>query len=215
MRPHLARNLLAVLTLLPAATPVLAQEESDLREFRVGMPVSELPEIGYTGFTCGQEPERKIDGWSGWRACPPDEAGLRAVGFRYDDRTNELARIDEDAAGTYVGGHPVLLALLIGEDARVEGLRIETDPEARLYLRKKAFLFGQQVKARFGEEGWRCVEREPGADEAPVGGMLIKEHCEKTTASRRYVLDRELFRRTGEPLRDFVGGTQLTIRRVG
>lgn len=215
MRPHLARNLLVVLAVLPAATSVLAQEESDLREFRVGMPVSELPKAGYTGFTCAQDPERKIEGWSGWRACPPDEAGHRAVGFRYDDRTNELARIDEDAAGTYVGGHPVLLALLIGEDARVEGLRIETDPKARLYLRKKAFLFAQQVKARFGEEGWRCVEREPGADEAPVGGMLIKEHCEKTTASRRYVLDRELFRRPGATLRDFVGGTQLTIRRAG
>jgi hypothetical protein len=109
----------------------------------------------------------------------------------------------------------VLLSLLIGEDERVEGLRIVTDPKARLYMRKKAFLFASQVKARFGEEGWRCVEARPGADEAPVGGMFIKEHCEKTTATRRYVLDRELFRHPGESLRDFVGGTQLTILRAG
>jgi hypothetical protein len=179
------------------------------------MAVADLPEAGYTDFACAQDPERKLEGWSDWQSCPPDDAGLRAVHFEYDDSTNELARIDEDAAGTHVGGHPVLLSLLIGADARVEGLRIATDPKARLYMRKKAFLFASQVKARFGEEGWRCVEAQPGTDETPVGGMFIKEHCEKTTATRHYVLDRELFRRSGAALRDFVGGTQLTILRAG
>ena len=117
--------------------------------------------------------------------------------------------------GTKVGGHPVLI-LTPDRRGRAGGLaRIETDPQARLYLRKKAFLFAGQVKARYGEEGWRCIEPEPGADEGPVGGVLVKEHCEKATANRRYLLDRELFRRAGDPLKDFVGGTQLTIRRAG
>lgn len=219
MRRHPARDLptaalLAALALLLGAA-VRAEEENDLREFRVGMPVSGLPATGYTGFACANESERELAGWSGWRECPADAAGLRAVGFRYDDRESDLARIDEDEAGTKVAGHPVLLSLLIGEDARVEGLRIETDPKARLYARKKAFLFARQVMARFGEEGWRCTRREPAAGEIPVGGMFIKEHCEKTTPTRRFLLDRELYRREGEALRDFVGGTQLTILRAG
>lgn len=221
MRPHPPRELGAVALALaalalPLGTAAAAEEdENDLREFRVGMPVSELPATGYVGFACAAEPEHQLAGWADWRECPADGAGLRAVSFRYDDRESDLARIDEDEAGTKVAGHPVRLALLIGEDARVQGLRIETDPEARLYLRKKAFLFARQVKARFGEEGWRCTEQPPASGEIPVGGMFIKEHCEKTTATRRYLLDRELYRHEGEPLRDFVGGTQLTILRAG
>lgn len=218
MRPNLRRDLPAALTVLILLAPGMAahgQEENELREFAVGMAAAALPPQGYAGFSCAAEPARELAGWSDWRSCPPDDAGLRAVRFRYDDRFSDLARIDEDEAGTKVGGHPVLLTLLIGDQAEVEGLQIETDPKARLYLRKKAFLFGRQVMARFGEEGWRCTESEPGSGEAPVGGVFIRQHCEKTTATRRYVLDRELFRREGEALKDFVGGTRLTILRAG
>ena len=51
--------------------------------------------------------------------------------------------------------------------------------------------------------------------EQPVGGVFIHEHCEKTTESRRYLLDRELFRDPSKDLRDFTNATQLTILRAG
>ena len=156
-------------------------------------------------------PERKLSGWSEYGQCPADRMGLHGVGFRYDDSTNELARINDDAQGTKIAGQPVLLALLIGDDARVDGLRIETDPKARLYAYKKAFLFGQQVKARYGQEGWSCTNAPPAADERPVGGVFVKEHCEKTTATRRFLLDRQLFRHADQDLKKFTDGTQLTI----
>jgi len=186
-------------------------EPNDLREFRVGMRVSELPATGYIGLTCTDAPERTLSGWSEYGKCPADPAGFHSVSFRYDDSKNELARINEDARGTKIAGQPVLLALLIGEDARLDGLRIETDPKARLYAYKKAFLFGQQVKARYGPEGWKCTNAKPSGDEQPVGGVFVKEHCEKTTATRRLVLDRQLFRHAGEDLKKFTDGTQLTI----
>lgn len=214
-RRTLARPFLALLALavLPAAAG--AAEDTDLREFRVGMPVSALPATGYKDLACAAQPDRALSGWADWRSCPVDPTGLHAVSFRYDDAFNDLKMIDEDEVGTKVGGHPVLLQLLIGDDARVDGLRIDTDPKARLYLRKKAFLFGRQVMERFGEEGWRCTEDQPAAGEEPLGGVFLKEHCEKTTPSRRYVLDRQLYRRSGEELRDFVGGTQFAILRNG
>jgi copper(I)-binding protein len=208
-RPALRAAALAPLLVSALGLPALA-EGNDLREFRVGMPVAALPAQGYEGFTCAASGQ-PVAGWADWRTCPPDPSGLRAVAFRYDDRLNPMARLSDDAEGTKVGGHPVVLALLVGEDAIVRGLRIETDDGARLCLRKKAFLLANQVKERYGEEGWRCDARAPGAGEEPVGGVFVKEHCEKTADGRRYLLDHQLFRRAGTPLKDFVGATQLTI----
>jgi len=48
-----------------------------------------------------------------------------------------------------VAGHPAILTLLIDDNGHVTGLQIETDPKARLYVRKKAFLLG----LRFGRLG--------------------------------------------------------------
>jgi hypothetical protein len=110
-----------------------------------------------------------------------------------------------------VGGHPVQLSLLIGEDGSVDGLRIETDPAARLFLRKKAFLLGPQAMARYGQEGWTCTQGEPTPDEQPVGGVFIKEHCEKRTPTRHFIIDRALFRHPGQELQDFVGTTRITV----
>ena len=89
--------------------------------------------------------------------------------------------------------------------------RAASDPAARLYLRKKAFLFGEQVKARFGGAGWTCASQDPAADQEPVGGVFLNEHCEKTTAARKLTLDRALFRRAGQDLKDFVSRSRLEI----
>lgn len=200
------------------AVPLARAEENDLREFRIGMSVAELPTSGYLGLVCADAPkgasERTLRSWQDYRQCPTEPSGLRAVGFRYDESANPLAKVNGLYEGTKVGGHPVLLTLLIGDD-RVEGLVIETDPAARLYLRKKAFLFGEQVKARYGEQGWACTEGQPSADEEPVGGVFLKEHCEKTTSTRRLVLDRALFRRAGQDLKDFVSRSRLEILEPG
>ena len=51
-----------------------------------------------------------------------------------------------------VAGHPAILTLLIDDTGHVAGLQIETDPKARLYIRKKAFLLGHtgQIALRPG-----------------------------------------------------------------
>ena len=205
--------LLLALTFAAASAP--SRDMNDLREFRVGMAVADLPAQGYGEFGCVAAPDRKLQSWSQYIECPADAAGRHEVGFRYNLDTVPMANLNEGYNGTRVGGHPVVVSLLIGADARVDAIRIATDPGARLYLRKKAFLFAEQVKERYGRDGWACREGQPSATEQPVGGVFVKEHCEKTVAGRHLVLDRELYRDPGQDLDRFTGGTQLLIERAG
>ena len=207
---------LAVLAAFAAsAVAPRAAEQTDLREFRLGMPAAALPATGYVDFACADDPSRKLAGWSDYKSCPVDAHGLHAVGFRYDDALNEQARINEDAQGTKVGGHAVLIAALIGDDAKLDGLWIRTDPHVRLYMHKKAFLFASQARARYGETGWTCTEGKPTADEQPIGELFLKEHCDKLTATRHFEVDRELFQNPAEGIRNFTSGSQLTILLPG
>lgn len=212
MRPSLAALLLALAVARPATAADTAPgtPENDLREFRVGMAADELPRTGYLGFTCA-DGGRKLDNWQAYRQCPAGASGWHAVRFQYDEAANPLAKVNGLYEGTKVGGHPVLLTALIGDDARLKGLVIETDPAARLYLRKKAFLFGEQVRARYGSAGWTCASQDPAADQEPVGNVFINEHCEKVTAARKLTLDRVLFRKSGQDLKDFVSRSRLEI----
>ncbi len=201
--------MMAALAYAPVSTAA-ADDDADFRDFRLGMSVQELPHAGYLGFACAASGE-PLAGWLDFARCAPDAAGRYEVRFRYDEAAEPRALINDRYEGTKVGGHPVRLSLLIGRDARLEGIRIETDPKARLFLRKKAFLFGPQAMKRYGEEGWTCRNGQAREGEQPVGGVFLREHCEKTAAARRFVLERELYRRSGEELKDFVSLSRLTI----
>ena len=188
-----------------------AQPTNDLREFRIGESVQELPANGYIHFSCLHDSSTILGNWQDYRRCQPDARGLHAVAFEYDTSENPLALANDSYAGTRIAGQPVRLALLISDDGHVGGIWIQTDPDARLYLRKKAFLFGLQARARYGADGWKCKQLEPGPGQEPVGGVFIKEHCEKTTATRHLIVDRVLYRPMGKPLQDFVSSSSLLI----
>ena len=59
------RSALAAVTLAAVAVTALAPvraaraDENDLREFRVGMEVGELPRSGYLGLACADSPEHQ------------------------------------------------------------------------------------------------------------------------------------------------------------
>lgn len=186
-------------------------EEGDLRSFRVGMTVSELPDTGYTGFTCAAEPDHALAGWADYAKCPKGPDGYHAVAFRYGPASNPEAALGDKYRGTKVAGHPTLVALLIDDSGVVEGIRIATDPDVPLYLHKKAFLFATQVKAHYGEQGWHCTDIAPQPGQSPIGDEYINRSCEKTTTTRRYLLTQQLFAKAGKPLRDFVSAAEVTI----
>ena len=194
-----------VSVLLPAGTARAQTTENDLREFTVGMLASALPAHGYTGFACVAGSGEALRGWADYAKCPADAAGRREVAFRYDD---------DGEHETKVAGQPMRLSLLLEGDGTVNGIRMRTDPAARLFLRKRGYIFGEQVKARYGETGWTCSEEQPSGNEEGVGGVFVREHCEKTVGIRHLVLDRELFRRRDEPLSNFTSGTSFTVYRV-
>jgi hypothetical protein len=188
-----------------AAQHAAAEEWSgnDLRDITIGMPVANLPSAPYADFYCAADANLKLSGWSDWRNCPAGGDKIRAVRFGYNP--------EESRNGTVVAGHPAVLTALIDDGGNIAGLKIETDPTARLYLRKKAFLFGSQVKARYGAEGWVCTQAQPEAGEQPVGGVYLKERCTKTAHERTLILERNLFRRAGQDAKSFVDETRVTI----
>ena len=202
----LAAGLLASVALASAPQ---AEEFSgnDLRDIRLGMAADELAETGYVDFYCAADPKHTLSGWKNWRDCPAGASGARAIRFGYDPMTSR--------DGTMVAGHPAILTLAIDDSGHVAGLQIETDPKARLYIRKKAFLLGLQAKYRYGQEGWACTEGKPDAGEQPVGATYLKERCTKTISGRSLVVERNLFRRPDQDIKNFVDETRISIRRVG
>jgi hypothetical protein len=201
---------LAMLTggVLVAAQAAAAQDFSgnDLRDIRIGMAVASLPSTGYVDFSCAADGDVKLSGWSRWRDCPANADGLRALRFGFDPATSRN--------GTVVAGHPAILTALVDDAGTVAGLKIETDPKARFYLRKKAFLFGPQVQARYGPDGWSCTQAAPQAGEESVGGVYLKERCTKAVQGRALVVERNLFRQAGRDETDLVDETRVTILRA-
>lgn len=209
MKPILS-FLLGISALL-ALSAAPARAGNDLRQFRVGMSVGDLPATGYQDFACADAPSIKLDNWAGYGSCPKDKLGLHAVSFRYSDAATPNAHLTDEVHGTRVAGHPVLISLLIGDDGKVHGLHIVTDPAAHLYLHKKAFLFANQVHMRYGPDGWHCTDAKPHGDEAPIGDEFIDRTCRKQADGRRIEVVQRLFRHADEPLKDFVSATEVTI----
>lgn len=210
---HLSRRTLVatvLVSLVAAAAQTSAAQNpgsNDLRDIQLGKPIAELPDAGYANRVCADNAQASLTTWSSWRDCLIDASGFRAIRFGYDPATNP--------DGTIVAGHPVILTILVDDAGVVSELRIETDPKARLYVRKKAFLFGTQIKSRYGSDGWSCTQAQPKADELPVGGVYLRERCTKVTDGRSILVERNLFRRSDQDLKNFVDETRMTILRAG
>lgn len=210
---HRSRRTLATavfISLVAATTHASAAQNpggNDLRDIQLGKPIADLPDAGYANRVCADDTQAMLATWSSWRDCPTDASRLHAIRFGYDRATNP--------EGTIVAGHPVILTLLIDDAGIVSGLRIETDPKARLYIRKKAFLFATQVKSRYGLDGWSCTQAQPNAGEQPVGGVYLRERCTKVTDGRSILVERNLFRKSDQDLKNFVDETLMTILRAG
>ena len=189
--------------------------EGDLRDLSVGMRVAELPAEGYVDLACGSnggEPGMALASWAKFASCRPDAAGLHEVTFAYAE--SPLAELGDRWEGTKVAGHPVIPSLLIDDAGVVQGIRVVTDFDTRMYLKKKAFLLGIRVMGRYGRDGWTCTEAKPGAGRTPVGGLFIDRRCEKTFHDRRLILETDLYRTAEQQGQEFTGATRLEIFKI-
>ena len=107
----------------------------------------------------------------------------------------------------------MILTALVDEKGDVAGLKIDTETKGPLYVRKKAFLLGVQVKSRYGADGWICTQAQPQAGEQPVGGVFLRESCSKTISDRSIIVQRNLFRRANQDEKSFVNETRISILR--
>ena len=178
--------------------------DNDLRTLRVGMPAAALPASGYADLACSGG-GKSLQSWQQWRDCQPNAAGLRIISFRYDDTPEH---------DTIVAGQPVRLSLGIRDDGIVQSLTMQSDPSGRVFLRKRGVHFGERVMNHYGEDGWTCKDGEPAAGEEAVGSLFIRQHCEKSFGDRFLVVDRELFRRTGQSQDKFTSQTVFTVSLV-
>jgi hypothetical protein len=215
IRRLLGMSLAASVLIAGASGAAEDPQDGDLRDLRVGMSVAELPTEGYVDLACGSDggaPGVPLPTWAAFERCPRDAAGLHEVTFAYAE--SPLAELGDRWEGTKVAGHPVIPSLLINGQGMVRGIRIVTDPDARMYLKKKAFLLGIRVMGRYGRDGWTCTEAEPGAGRAPVGGLFIDRHCEKVLHDRRLILDTDLYRTADQQGQEFTGATRLEIFKL-
>jgi hypothetical protein len=215
MRAMSLRALLCALVAGPGTVRAAEDpQDGDLRDLRVGMAVDQLPAEGYVDLACAGEGGAALANWAEFARCPADAAGLHEVTFAY--ARSPLATVGDRWEGTKVAGHPVIPSLLIDEEGVVQGIRIVTDPDARLYLKKKAFLLGIRVMGRYGRDGWTCREAEPGAGRTPVGGLFIDRHCEKIFHDRRLILETALYRTAEQQGQEFTDATRFEIfKRAG
>ena len=168
------------------AAPAGAAEDplqGDLRDLRVGMRVAELPAEGYVDLACGGGSGVSLASWAEFERCPQDAAGLHEVTFAY--AKSPLAELGDRWEGTKVAGHPVIPSLLIDDAGVVQGIRIVTDPDARMYLKKKAFLFGIRVMGRYGQTAGRAPKPSParaGRRSAACSSIATARRCFTTAA---------------------------------
>ncbi len=124
-----------------------------------------------------------------------------------------------------IAGHPVIFSVLVSDAWSAETIRIVTDPRAPANLRRRAYLLHIRVLGQYGVDGWDCTDLSLAERESAVGGIAIKQRCEKSVDDRRHMLFTQFYRRPGQTgfmddgitprPGDFVSSTRWEISRLG
>jgi hypothetical protein len=176
-------------------------------DLKLGTPIERLPDE-FTDYACGTNggpPSIPLNGWRDFRRCRPDTAGLREVYFRYDDeleywaKANDFATEIEKYSGTKVYDFPMVLSARFDESGVLAGLRMVSDPRDTSRDRDEAYLLRNFLTARFGRDGWVCVDLPLADGETPVARTFIKQRCRKTIEGAAVAdIETHFFRKKGQ-----------------
>jgi hypothetical protein len=201
-----------------ASAPAQAQGRPDpgeIRGLKLGLKAQSMSLDGFGDLACGSNggpPRQKLEDWSDFAKCRAEASGLYEVAARFDDEDEYIGRaIDEPRyaqgrTGTRVAGHPVILSVLFDRDGVLRGLRFISDPRAASHERRMAHLLRLAVINRYEPDGWTCTDFPPTAGESPVGGVFIKQRCEKGTLERHLSVETRFLRKPGQSDNDPVTG---------
>jgi hypothetical protein len=107
-------------------------------------------------------------------------------------------------------GFSVIVSGLFDAGGALAGLRVITDPRVGPQERMQAYTLGNFFKARYGGEGWACIDTPPTPGETPVGTLYINQHCTKPVKGHmRALLDTRFLRLPGQA--EFSGSGKLTV----
>jgi hypothetical protein len=190
------------------APPAQAKvDRGELRGLKLGLNAQSMQLDGLGDFACGSNggaPRQRLDDWSDFGKCRPEDNGLHEVYARFDDEREYIGRAIDDPmyargnAGTRLAGHPVIVSALFDRDGVLRGLRFVTDPRAASHERRMAHLLRLSVFNRYDPEGWSCTDLPPVAGESPVGGIFVKLRCEKLAPDRHLMVEARFFRKPGQ-----------------
>jgi hypothetical protein len=142
----------------------------------------------FTDYACGTNggpPSIALNGFADFRRCRPEPNGLREVYFRYDDeleywaKANNFATEIKKFSGTKIFDFPVVLSARFDDKGILAGIRIVSDPRDTSRERDESYLLRNFLTARFGRDGWDCVDQPAEDGETPVFRTFIKQRCNK------------------------------------
>ena len=216
------------------AVPAAAQplHRDTIWDLNIGAGVAEQPSPDeFRAFACGANggpPRTPLKGWSDFKRCPADAAGLHEVYFEYDDELEYIARAQDNDheinrwAGTHEVNFPVMTSALFDDAGILRGIRLVTDarPEHRNDIteadrrsREDSYILGGIMASRYNIEPARdCMSLPPADGESAVGGIFVKQVCERkdVAAGRRIVVRANLYRKPGQSAFNPQLPTQLT-----
>jgi hypothetical protein len=199
---------LATIAIIAAggATAQTKREEGEIRSLKLGMNAQSMTMDDWSELACGSNggpPRQQLDAWSDFKTCRPEASGLREVAARFDDEAEYVGKALGNPSytaqnGTRVSGHPVILSALFDDSGVLRGIRAISDPRANPVERRMAHLLGIEVINHYGTEGWKCTDTAPAEGETPVGGVFIKQRCEKLTPERAMTVETHFLRKPGQ-----------------
>jgi hypothetical protein len=208
----------AALAAALASTGAMSQPASDrgeLRGLKLGLDARSMSSDGFIEFACGSQggpPRQKLENWSGFGKCRAEDNGLHEVYVRFDDEDEYIGRAIDDPlyasqrVGTRVAGHPIILSVLFDDGGILRGLRFVSDPRGDPLARRMAHLLRLAIINRYGPAGWTCTDLPAAPGETPVGGVFLKQRCEKATAERDLMVEAHFLRKPGQSDIDQVTG---------
>jgi hypothetical protein len=164
---------------------------AEVWDLPLGTAAGALPDL-FADYACGTNggpPSTPLTGWRDFRRCRAEASGLREVYFRYDDELEYWAKAHDFTteidrySGTKVYGFPAVVSALFDNVGTLVGLRVVSDPRDPSRRREEAYALRNFLTARFGRDGWDCVDRPAADGEEPVGRTFIKQDCRKSVAN--------------------------------
>jgi len=210
---------LVALAAVLANAVALAQprgDQGELRGLKLGLDARTMRADGFGEFACGSNggpPRQRIADWSEFAKCRAEDTGLHEVYARFDDFEEYVGRAVDDPVtlgktGTRVAGHPIILSALFDRGGVLRGLRFVSDPRGDPGARRMAHLLRLAIINRYGPSGWTCTDLPASPGETPVGGVFLKQRCEKTTPERRLMVEARFLRKPGQTDIDPATGEQ-------